>query len=101
MGHSDMSGLWWCEPMESILNDDPEVSTTLPMYWTERRQRADWSIDWGRDSVIAIIAAVLMRMMWHQNLWEDIWLPLLAFLGAVFIFEVVPFLLRFLISVPK
>ena len=57
-------------------------------YWRERRRRSDWSLDYWRDTMIALIAGpIAWAMTDYRELWGNVGVPLAAALASIAIYE--------------
>lgn len=73
-------------------------------YWRIRLRLAGWSFDLFRDSVIAVIAALLTWFVARRENWsiaEDVTVPACAAVLAVVMFEVIRFWWRFVFVAPR
>src|SRR5690348_2287500 len=73
-------------------------------YWRRRIQRAGWSFDFWRDTIVAAIAAALTWLgarRYHWSVLEDVTVPAFAAVMAVFLFEGIRFAWRFVFVAPK
>ena len=78
-----------------------ESSSIRRDYWRNRVKEADWSLDFRRDGVIAVLASLAALVVAHgKDAWENAWIPLLSAIIAITIYESCRFVWRFVVTVP-